>query len=378
MSTKIIAFFMSVLSIFAVWNWYGQPNNIPETRVPSFEGELAPDKYGVWPTKAFTEGEKPLWLSTAALEALFPVAGLVVSGTHTSSLLVLHKGELVYERYADGVEPDSPLSVASVTKSVLSALVGIAIGEGYIAGVDQKVIDFFPEAEAMLSPGQESKRDMTVEHLLTMTSGLGDLYTSYEGFLELVMQPDIGLACFLGEQVNPPGTKYYYGWDAMLLGAVLSRAIGRDLFAYAKEKLFDPLGMDSVDWMLYGRNGLDEDGKVMLFGEDNFTYSTSSGLLLSPRDMLRFGYLYLNEGRWEDRQIIPADWVTKTPPRAKTPLSYGYLFHNNMLLPFSGAYEATGACGQWISVLPFLDTVIVRTGEPGPVDMFIWDIENLF
>jgi len=315
-------------------------------------------------------------MSTAALEALFPIGGLFFDGSATNSLLVLHKGKLVYERYAEGWDRDRPNYLASATKSVLSALVGIAISEGYIRGVDQKVIDFFPEA--VLPPGQESKRDMTIEHLLTMTSGLGNVYTSYEEFLEFVVQPDIGLAFFMSGQANPPGTKYYYGWDAQLLGSVLSRAVKRDLFEYAKEKLFGPLGMDSAEWLLFGRNGYDEDGKVILFGEDDFTYSTSSGLLLSSGDMLKFGYLYLNYGRWEGKQIVPAEWVARTPPRTQTPTAYGYLWYNNVLLPFSGAYEARGAAGQWICVLPFLDLVIARAAQPGPADEFLWKISDLF
>ena len=164
MQTKIVAFLLSFLSFFAFWSPNAQPNKIPETR--SYVGEV-PDKYGVWPTKKFETTAMPSFIPKV-LEARYALKDF--PGSATDSLLILHKGKLVYERYAKGWDKDKPHYMASVTKSVLSALVGIAIGEGKIKGVHQKVIDFFPDAK--IAPGQESKRDMTIEHLLTMTSGL--------------------------------------------------------------------------------------------------------------------------------------------------------------------------------------------------------------
>ena len=169
MPTKVIALILSFLSFFAFWRPNAQPNNIPETR--TYAGEV-PDKYGVWPTEGFDTAPGPWWLRGPALEVFLEMYKLRTgTDTPTDSILLLHKGKLVYENYAEGWDRDPPHYMASVTKSVTSALVGIAIGDGLIRGVDQKVLDFFPEAVDL--PGwEESKRDMTIEHLLTMTSGI--------------------------------------------------------------------------------------------------------------------------------------------------------------------------------------------------------------
>jgi len=347
MSTKIIAAILSFLSFFAFWNPSAQPNCIPETR--AYEGEV-PDRYGVWPTAEFETASIPLGLYSPALEAVMMYKGIRNVNLFNDSVLVLYKGKLVYEHYARGWDADTPHYMASVTKSVVSALVGIAIGEGKIGGVGQKVLDFYPEAAGL--PGwQESKADMTVEHLLTMTSGLPDdrYATDYKWW----EAEDTGLASFLAPQVTAPGETFAYntGTGMQTLACLVSRAVGKNLFEYAKEKLFGPLGMASAAWdaPADGRN----------YG--------GLGLHMTPRDMLRFGYLYLNLGRWEDKQVIPAWWVAQSGPLGKGRHSYGRLFWNYDLQPFDNSYEAEGAMGQYICILPGQDTVIVRTGSAGPV-----------
>ena len=192
MTTKMIAWILSILSFFAFWNPNAQPNIIPETR--DYVGEV-PDNYGVWPTEDFETGI----INPAvpdALEAWYSVFKTLDFASTTESLLILHKGKIVYERYAEGWDKDTPHFMASVTKSVTSALVGIAIGEGVIGGVDDKVVTYFPEAVGM--PGwQEIKRDMTIEHLLTMTSGiLTETDEEWDGFFS-PDQTDSALYAFL-------------------------------------------------------------------------------------------------------------------------------------------------------------------------------------
>jgi len=358
MPTKVIAAILSFLSFFAFWSPNAQPNNIPETR--TYVGEV-PDKYGIWPTKEFeTDSISPLL--PPFLEARYFLKD--IRSSTTDSLLILHKGKIVYERYAEGWDADTPHWMASVTKAVLSALVGIAIGEGKIVGVDQKVVEFFPEAVKL--PGwEESKRDMTVEHLLTMTSGLpgdGDRVDWDWWGAE-----DSGLAAFLSPQMAKPGTRYSYssGPSCQTLACLVSRAVKKNLFEYAKEKLFGPLGMASVAW------DAAEDGR-------NFG---GFGISMTPRDMARFGYLYLNHGRWEDRQIIPADYVAVTPPRSKATRAYGYLFWNYPMLPFDSSYQANGAFGQYIDILPEYDAVIVRTASQnwldGKWDELQWKLDEM-
>jgi len=355
MITKLWAITLSFLSFFALWSPNAQPNSIPETR--SYVGEV-PNKYNIWPTEDFVVEKSPfLWGS--GLEFLFSAKGFFTGGHKNESLLVLHKGKIVYENYAGGWDKDKAHPMFSVTKSVLSALVGIAIGEGKIKGVDQKVIEFYPDA--VIAPGQESKRDMTIEHLLTMTSGLpgdGD-YSDWNWW----DAQSSGQAAFETPQAAAPGERYAYssGPSCQTLAGVVSKAVGKNLFEYAEEKLFIPLGMTSVTWDA-APDGLNTGG---------------FGISMTPRDMARFGYLYLNHGRWDNSQIIPARWVAVTPPKSKALKAYGYLFWNFPLLPFDNSYEANGAFGQYIEILPQWDTVIVRTGTQGPVDLFIQDIGSL-
>jgi len=346
MSTQITAWILSFLSFFAFWNPNAQPNNIPETR--TYVGE-APDQYGAWPAEDFETGcVSPL--APAALEAWYFLSSL--PGTTTESLLIMHKGKLVYERYADDWDRDTPHYMASVTKSVVSALVGIAIGEGKIGGVGDKVVDYFPEAKKL--PGwQESKADMTIEHLLTMTSGiLAESDEEWDGFFA-EDQKDSALYGFLLPQKTAPGAKYAYDNIApsILLG-IVERATGQKLLKYAQKKLFKPLGMTSVGW--------DTAADGLPFG--------GFGISMPPRDMLRFGYLYLNNGRWEDKQIIPADYVAVTPPRSKAREAYGYMFWNYKPLPFDKSYKASGAYGQEIVMLPEWDIVIARTADANWLD----------
>ena len=116
---------------------------------------------------------------------------------------------------------------------------------------------------------------------------------------------------------------------------------------YAQEKLFGPIGIASAHWETY------YDGSCV----------GGYGLFLTPQDMARFGYLYLNYGHWDGRQAVPAQWVARTPPRSKSILAYGYMVHNNPLLPFGSSYEFTGLYGQLISVIHAFDLVVVRTGS---------------
>ncbi|MCL2508196.1 MAG: beta-lactamase family protein [Oscillospiraceae bacterium] len=353
MQIKIFAWILSILSFFAFWNPNAQPNNIPETR--TYEGE-APDKYGIWPTEEFETGPRPLWFSPTLAKIILPFQRPVNGNVFSDSVLLLHEGKLVYEYYADGWDKDTPHPMFSVTKSLLSTLVGIAIGEGKIEGVNQKVIDFFPDAE--IAPGQESKRNMTIEHLLTHTSGLpgdGDKVASEYPWWDA---PDSGIAAFEIPQLAEPGKVHSYssGPGSQTLACLISRAVDQNLLEYAQEKLFGPLGMTSVRWDA---------------AKDGNTYG-GFGLFLTPRDMLRYGYLYLNYGRWEDKQIVPADFVAITPPRSKAAQAYGYLFWNASLTPFDSSYEASGSFGQIICIMPERDAVLVRTGSPGPVTGFAY------
>ena len=311
----------------------------------------------IWPTEDFVTGTAPRWLCAPVLEAAFVYKGITNGNVFNDSVLVLYKGELVYERYACGWDADTPHGMYSVTKSVLSALVGIAIGEGAIGGVTQKVTDFFDDA--VIAPGQESKLDMTIEHLLTQTSGLpGDDdaiandYPWWEANASSGEAFDSGKAAFEVPQTAAPGERFAYssGPGMQTLACLISRAVDRNLFDYAKEKLFGPLGMTSVLWDA---------------AADGNNYG-GFGIFMTPRDMLRLGYLYLHNGEWDGVQIIPADYVAATPPPSIAGEDYGYLFWGTTFVQ-GDSYQASGSFGNFICVLPEYDAVLVRTGSAGPL-----------
>ena len=327
--SRIVAFLLSLLSAYQL--------------------HTAPEGTGAWPTREFTESPMG-WTGGALAETAYGIIGTLQGGPRTEGLLVLHKGRLVYERYARGWDRDTPHPVFSVTKSVISALAGIAIGEGHIRSTEQKVVDFFPDA--VIRPGQESKLDMTVGHLLTMASGLPGDSDGWEGLPAWWEAEDSGLAAFEIPQYTEPGARFNYnsGCGVHTLACLISRAVGMNLFEYAQEKLFGPLGMASVTWEA---------------AADGSSYG-GFGISMTPRDMARFGYLILHNGRWEGRQIIPEDYLAAAAPPSERHSEFGYLFWTfNKYADFPGTYEANGAFGQYIDIFPGRDLVIVRTGSLG-------------
>jgi len=333
---KTIAFVLSALCLFACM---AMPAYAKEQRAfPSAQ-------------EFFPRGEPMPWYQVPLLELDFMGRGITNGNVFNDSVLVLRKGELVYERYARGWDKDTPHQMFSVTKSVLSALVGIAIQDKKLKGVGQKVIEFYPGAK--IAPGQESKRDMTIEHLLTQSSGLPGDSDNESNAVIWWEAGDSGRAAFEFPQVAAPGERFSYssGPGMQTLAGLLTRAVGENLFEYAKRKLFGPLGMASVRWDA---------------AADGVNYG-GFGLSMTPRDMLRFGYLYLNKGSWNGKQILPEWYVAASAPPSPRNEEYGYLFWNySKRSPEDGSFEASGSFGQFICILPEEDTVMVRTGSAGP------------
>ena len=315
----------------------------PDARTAGYNGALPPDKHDIWPTKEFT-------LGTPASQKIR--AGLLdwhmrLAKKETDSFAVLRRGALVYERYNGGMDADTPHFLASVTKGFISVLTGIAVKDGYIESPDQRVLDFYPEFQ--IAPGDEAKSGMTIQHLLTMTCGLEDTwYEDDDDPAAWWNAQDSGLAVLAQPLEAPPGEVYRYSMACyQLLGGVIARAAGKTVQEYAQEALFGPLGITSAEW------DCAEDGSPFAAG----------GLSLGTHDMLRFGYLLLNEGRWEDREILSADWIAQSRAKNKRPNGVGRMFWNNRWNPGLDCYELRGAEGQFICVYPTLDMVVVRTGH---------------
>jgi CubicO group peptidase (beta-lactamase class C family) len=314
------------------------------------------------------------------------VAG-IRDGTYQNvhSLLVVKDGKLVFEEYFRGhtwsysgdqfrgdlvdFDRDTPHNLASVTKSFTSALVGIALDQGLIGGVEDKVFAYFPEYAHL----QEDRKDrITLEHLLTMRSGLewNEMELPYDNtrndLVQLFRVPDPIEYILSKPLVAEPGTAWYYnGGGTNLLGEAIRTATGQRMDAFAEQYLFAPLGITNYEW--------DHINADMIHASGN--------LQLRPRDMTKFGVLYLNDGMWNGQQIVSQEWVEASTQRRASPSwggGYGYQWWLRTYDSGSNAVDAfyaAGWGGQQISVFPDLDMVVVFTGGnyvgDAPVDEII-------
>lgn len=339
---KKLAPIQSYVSLLTFWNRRVQPNSIPENRIFSYV-ENAPDLYGECPTKGFYTAKKPWWFLPGVVNAIYSHKKITnYSYPHSESLLALYKGRLIHEWYADGFNNKTEFAMMSMTKTVVSIILGIAIKEGYVRSIKQSILDFYPEAKQYIK-ANNCKNNLTIEHLITMTSGLKD-------DSEWRLATDTGLAGLLRTQSNPPGKKFkYISVNYHILACALQRVLKRDLYDFAKERIFDPLGITSVKWSKMSDGSRQGNG----------------GMTMTARDMLRLGNLWLNNGRWGDKQIVSANYIKQQTPRTKAPYAFGSPFWNNTWFPFSfmGSFESRGHKGQFISIYTN-GLVIVRNGWP--------------
>jgi CubicO group peptidase (beta-lactamase class C family) len=290
-------------------------------------------------------------------------------------ILIVRHGKLVFEEYFAGLthptfgetpvyfDRDRLHVSSSVTKSFASALLGIAIEQGMISSVDDKVLDFYPEL-ADLRVGW--KPDISLRHLVTMASGLDwdehslpltDPSNDLRQFLDLALYTDTSLVrvVFGKTMVTAPGRLFNYGGGCTnVIGNVVQRASGLRLDEFADTYLFDALGIENRWWWLL---------------RPDFVYA-SGDLALRPRDMARFGQLFLQNGRWNGEQIVSEEWVqlsatTVFPIRetqADSQVGYSFGWWPVVDLYGQGAYAAKGWGGQEIIVMPEYDMVAVFTG----------------
>ena len=295
-------------------------------------------------------------------------------------VVVVRRGYVVFEWYSTECGPDVAHNVASVTKSVISALVGIAIESGFIRSVDQKVLEFFPEYAP--APGDTQKRTLTIRHLLTMTApiawktGAG----GYEPLNRLRRQPDwvqtiLGLLGRKGES----GKFQYSSVGAHLLSAIITRTAGMCAREFANERLFRPLGMKEIPDRKMKSFQVDEVFGKNVTGwiKDPQGITTGGwGLTVTPRDMARFGFLYLNRGIWDNTPIISQSWIDESTVQNANRYGY-YWWLRGEGNTFS--YSAAGSGGNLICCVPGQDLVVaiaskvsMKTSDPWlPVDSCI-------
>ncbi len=290
-------------------------------------------------------------------------------GKNLDGVVIRHRGEIVSEWYFHGNGPQDAHHVASVTKSVVSALVGIAIDAGYIQSLDQRVLDFFPEYHA--EPTDFLKRSVTIRQLLTMTAPFPFSWRethkqSHEPLDRLRRQKDWVTYILQMMGGDGHGGEFQYCTAGThLLSAILTRTTGKSAREFANERLFGPLGMRVLpDYEM--RFGSIEDvfgGKIQGWAKDPAGNSIGGwGLTMTFRDMARFGALYLNKGMWEGKRILPESWVREsTTPSVN---EYGYLW---WLKEIEGhfTFSALGSGGYAINCIPDKNLVIALKLVPG-------------
>ncbi len=262
------------------------------------------------------------------------------------SLLIVRHGRIVLDSYFRPFADGRTHNVYSVTKSVTSMLVGIAQATHELPGVDTPVY-------ALLSAGtgdDPRKPQITLAHLLSMTSGLDCRPDGGESLLQQMLRSRHLAAFMLDRPIEAdPGTVFdYCGGNSEVVSAVLTKTTGTSAFEFARRELFAPLGITRVSWSTDG---------------DRVSHGWGD-LMLQPRDMAKLGYLWLHNGRWGNRQVVPAEYLAEalTSHASVQPgIEYGYgmwLYPGHTPVDF----EANGSFGQRITVIPSLDMVEVTTG----------------
>jgi CubicO group peptidase (beta-lactamase class C family) len=281
----------------------------------------------------------------------------------TDGLVIIRKGYIAGEAYFGDFEIGSIHISNSMAKSFTSTLIGIAIDKGLIKGIDEKLCQYYPEWKC--DDQKDFRSRITIRHALTLTTGL----EWKENWIRIDPATNDALKMgatghfvkYMAERkgLYEPGKKFEYSTgDPMFLSRVIQKATGISAFEYAKQTLFKPLNITDVRWQQ------DQDGYT----------ATAWGLFTTVRDYAKFGYLFLNKGRWEDNQIVSKEWVeqaTRTDPGVNGQPWYGHLWHVNLpvrlgaigsIIPADG-YMAEGTQGQNIFIIPSKDLVIVRVAN---------------
>ena len=273
---------------------------------------------------------------SAALDPAIKAAGEL---PRLHSLLVAHRGNIILERYFNGRRETTPANVKSVSKSIVSALVGIA-ADRKLLSLDRTIGTYFADLP-------EAKRGITIEQLLTMQSGLES--TSNRNYGAWVQSPNWVRHALAKPLVAAPGTQMIYSTgNTHILSAILTRATGKSTWQFAQEALAKPLGFFLAQWA--------RDPQGVYFGGND--------MLMTPRQMLTFGEMYRNGGLLNGRQILSKDFIDDTfEARGRSRISgreYGYGW---WMREMDGrqAYYAWGFGGQYIVLVPSLELTVVST-----------------
>ncbi len=282
------------------------------------------------------------------------------------SLLVVKNGYLIAEKYFNGMTVNDAARTASVTKSITSALAGIAIRENFITGKDQKLKDFFPEIDWESTDPRKS--EITVEQILQMRSGYP--WEEVYGYLKTLTNSSNWIP-FLKQfpLLHDPGTQFgYSNFTAHIMAIIIARSANQSLLSFARNYLFNDMGISITGWPK----------------DANGFYYGSGDIQMIPRSLAKFGQLYLDEGVWNEVQLIPSEWVNSTFQVYSSAtygreiftnirtLKYGYLWWSGTC----GSHQiwfAWGHGGQMVVIIHDLNMVVVATASvPGIFDPDAW------
>ena len=262
---------------------------------------------------------------------------------------VIQNDSIRYETYWGIGSRTSRTNSFSMAKSVVGMLIGVAIQEGYIDSIDQKIIDFIPEYDR---PGNHFNQEVTIKQLITMSSGMDwheDYYNPFGITAEAYFTKQLNELMLRIDFTEKPGQNWHYqSGSTQLMGLIIERATGQSLSEYLSLKLWQPMNAtDNAEWMIDKEDGI----------EKAYCCLNSNAL-----DFARFGKLYLDQGNWEGEQLIDTAFV-QASLSADLEAHYGYswwLYEDQYKYP---AYAMRGVNGQYVIVIPTLDLVAVRLGH---------------
>jgi len=285
------------------------------------------------------------------------------------SILIQLDGELIFERYFQGFDRDKLHFIASAHKTMISASIGVAIDQGKIKSIDEKVLDFFPGYKDIKNL-DDRKRNITLKDLLTMSSGL-----SWEGDninMPKLLESDDWIKYILDLPMSHyPGTFFQYcTGHRILLDGILQNTTGLSAKEFAITYILTPLEITDYYWKTYKQD-------IAIHGGD---------IRFRPIDLITFGQLYLNEGIWNDKRIISKEWIklsisahTKVNDRFNYGFQWWLLHKNNPVcttIKENDVFIAIGAGGQIIWIVPHLELVAVLTAagnSPQESSTIFWD-----
>jgi CubicO group peptidase (beta-lactamase class C family) len=311
--------------------------------IPRLTGPEEIPSQAYWPTEGWRTStpEEQGFDSGKLAEEL---QALENNGVQIDSLLIIRNGYVVLDAYFYPYDNTIPHKLASVTKSVMTTLIGIAVDQGKIE-LDQPMVSFFPGRP--IANLEARKEQVTVRHLVSMRNGFASgCMAGDEPTLDAMRaNPDWVQAALDRKMANDPGTHFCYDSPGMhLLSAILQEATGMTALDFGRQYLFEPLGIREVHWQS------DPQGYTHGWGD----------LYLKPRDAAKIGYLWLNQGVWEGEQIVSASWVADSVTAHSNAGGDGYGYG---WWVSEDSYTALGRGGQNIKVYPGYNAIVVTTAS---------------